>query len=84
MSKVHELKTWPQFFNPILRGEKTFEFRKNDRDFKKGDKLLLREYDPFYNSYTTRELLVLVSYILHGGQFEIPKGYVIIAIILPQ
>ncbi|WP_444812245.1 DUF3850 domain-containing protein, partial [Streptococcus canis] len=35
-----------EYFEAIMDGTKTFECRYNDRDFKVGDELLLREYDP--------------------------------------
>lgn len=40
----HLLKAWPQFFNPVYSGQKPFEIRKNDRNFKVGDILVLREF----------------------------------------
>lgn len=43
---THDLKCWPEFFDAIARGEKTFEVRKNDRGFQKGDRLRLLKYDP--------------------------------------
>ncbi|NEZ54976.1 DUF3850 domain-containing protein [Adonisia turfae] len=43
---THNLKSWPHHFWPVVRGEKPFEIRKNDRDFKVGDYLALQEYDP--------------------------------------
>lgn len=49
----HELKTWPIFYNAILDGTKTFECRKNDRDFKVGDTLVLKEFDPEAPVYTS-------------------------------
>ena len=43
---IHELKIWPEFYMPVVEGKKTFEIRKNDRDFKVGDELYLREWIP--------------------------------------
>lgn len=43
---IHELKVWPDLFRALKSGEKNFEFRKNDRDYKVGDELILYEYDP--------------------------------------
>lgn len=44
--KSHELKSWPEFFQKVLSKEKTFEFRRNDRDFQVGDYVTLLEYIP--------------------------------------
>lgn len=43
---VHELKVWPQFFRPLVTGERTFELRLDDRGYQAGDVLVLREWDP--------------------------------------
>ena len=43
---THDLKTWPEYFEPILTGRKTFEIRHDDRDFKTGHVLHLREWLP--------------------------------------
>jgi hypothetical protein len=40
---THELKCWPEFFKPIQSGEKTFELRRNDRNFHLNDILILKE-----------------------------------------
>lgn len=44
--KTHELKILPQYFKAVQNGSKTFELRKNDRRFKVGDTLILREWHP--------------------------------------
>lgn len=44
--RVHELKTWPEFFQAIVTGKKRFEFRKDDRGFTVGDCVLLYYWDP--------------------------------------
>lgn len=64
--KIHELKCWPDFFTPIADGSKTFDLRYNDRRFKVGDKLHLREYDDRKGTYTGREVTRRITYILEG------------------
>jgi hypothetical protein len=44
--KEHELKTWPESFNAIKDGRKTFDVRRADRDFQEGDVLILQEFIP--------------------------------------
>jgi hypothetical protein len=43
---THELKIWPVHFKNVMSGTKTFEIRKNDRAFQKGDAVVLKEYRP--------------------------------------
>lgn len=43
---VHKLKLFPEYFDAVANGIKTFEIRKNDRDYKVGDTLRLYEFDP--------------------------------------
>jgi hypothetical protein len=63
---THKLKSWPEFFEPVLQGSKRFELRRNDRDFQIGDTLILQEYEPNTNSYTGRELPMRIVYIMRG------------------
>jgi len=77
---VHKLKCWPQFFGQVRSGSKTFEVRKNDRPFKHGDYLLLQEWTTAESGYTGFETLVVVTYILEGGQFGVEPGFVVMAI----
>ena len=76
----HELKCWPEYFREMLYDRRKFEVRKNDRNFKCGDTLHLREWDPQIETYTGVELGVKVDYILQGGQFGIEPGYCVMSI----
>lgn len=42
--KVHELRLASMYFEDVASGKKSFELRKNDRNFKVGDTLRLKEY----------------------------------------
>lgn len=57
-------KIWPQYFDKIKSGDKTFELRLADWDCKAGDILVLQEWDPDTKNYTGRELTKTVSYVL--------------------
>ena len=60
----HRVKCWPQFFDPIVSGEKTHDLRRaDDRDFRIGDLLCLEEFDPKTNRYTGRQFKVKITYI---------------------
>lgn len=43
---IHQLKCDSKFFEDVASGKKTFEVRKNDRDFFVGDFLALNELTP--------------------------------------
>ena len=48
----HDLKIEPVYFEQKLYGHKPWEIRKNDRNYKEGDILQLREWEN--GSYTGR------------------------------
>ena len=70
--KVHELKSHPWFFESLLDGTKRFELRKNDRGFKVGDTLLLKEWKPKDEVYTGREVRARVLYLTEDSNFVQP------------
>lgn len=78
--KIHMLKIVPPYFDLIIARRKLWEYRLNDRDFKEGDFLHLKEWDPFKKDYSGRFMEVLVTYIAIGGRFGIPEGYCIMSI----
>ncbi|WP_348922050.1 DUF3850 domain-containing protein [Enterococcus rotai] len=77
--KVHDIKIKPKFLADIVSGVKTFEIRKNDRGYKKGDILNLQEFED--GSYTGNEIEVLVTYI---PDFPLPDDYVVMGIELVE
>lgn len=81
LAGVHVLKTWPKYFEAVYFGDKTFEVRRNDRNFQVGDTLLLREWDPETEDYTGRKLEVQVTYMTDVADMGVLKeGYVIMGI----
>ncbi|MBQ8288108.1 MAG: DUF3850 domain-containing protein [Clostridia bacterium] len=76
---IHQLKTIPKYFDDVISGKKSFEVRKNDRQFRENDLLALNEYDPDTNTYTGRSCVVYVDYILSAPEY-VKDGYVILSI----
>lgn len=76
---IHELKTLGVYFEEVWEGRKPFEIRNNDRDFKVGDSLVLKELDPCEGGavYTGRKIIVQVSYLT---DFEQKPGYVVLGL----
>lgn len=75
----HVLKCWTLSYQAIVDGLKSFEIRKNDRDYHVGDILTLQEWNPG-TKYTGRQTKVQVIWILYDG-FGLPEGYCIMSII---
>lgn len=76
---LHTLETDYIEFAATRRGDKRCEYRRNDRNYMEGDFLILREYFPSSQSYG-EELKVLVTHIMHGGRFGIPKDFCVMSI----
>lgn len=65
-----EKKAWPQLFQKILDGEKTFELRLNDFECRTGDILVLKEWDQKTQKYTGRVLEKKVTYVLRTKEVK--------------
>lgn len=59
-----EKKIWPEYFDSIVKGEKKFELRLADFECKKGDILVLKEWNPKTKKYTGRTIEKEVSYVI--------------------
>lgn len=77
---THKLKTWPKYFKEVWSGEKDFEVRKKDRDFKVGDTLHLVEFDPETELRSGSFIKKEIKYILDGGAFGIETGYCVLGL----
>ena len=78
MMKVHELKILKKYALPLITGHKTFEIRKNDRNFQTEDILHLKEIDDETKEYTGFEMFLKVIYIHQGLGLE--DGYVCMSV----
>lgn len=74
---THELKILPQFFEAVLSGAKTFEVRKDDRPYKVGDTLVLKETAA--HGFSGREKAAKVTYILRDNNY-VKEGFCIMGI----
>lgn len=77
LTKTHALKTWPEYYWPVVSGAKPFEIRKDDRGYKVGEYLQLNEYDPESGKYSGNSELFTVTYITDYAQ---QPGYVVMGI----
>ncbi len=77
---VHELKISPKYFEEVRKGFKTFELRKDDRNYKLCDLVTLKEYEN--GKYTGRELENLpITYILRDcPEYGLKEGYCILGL----
>lgn len=81
-----EKKAWPEYFQKIIDGDKTYDLRVADFECQPGDILVLKEWDPQTKKYTGRKIEKKVTYVGKTKNFnfwtqtEIEKyGYQIMA-----
>lgn len=81
MVKVHELKIVPEYFRAVKEGKKNFEIRKNDRNFKVGEYIDLREYSGD-KGYTGNRLCLKIVYMIESDWFPqgLKDGYCVLGI----
>ena len=76
---LHELKILPEYYEEVKAGNKTFEVRKNDRDYMKNDTLHLKAWDG--EKYLNRPPLERrITYILDNFPEALKEGYVILGL----
>ena len=90
---IHQLKTDPEMFDAVAAGTKTFEIRKNDRNYQVDDVLVLcktlftgAQMAPHPEKmsaalvYTGEIILAQVTHILHGPMYGLAEGWSIMSI----
>ena len=75
--KVHEVKLAAMYYDDVKDGKKTFELRKNDRNYKEGDKLHMLEFKD--GRHTGRTISADIVYLLEEYT-GLTEGYCILGI----
>ena len=79
MKKNHDLKCEAEYYDKVASGEKTFEIRFNDRNFKVGDTITLHR--SMSGVYAGQSLIVEITYILKDAEkYGLKEGFVILSI----
>ena len=86
MSRIVK-KMWPESYEAVLNGEKTYDLRLADWRVQPGDTILFREWDPKTKEYTGRKIEKRVGYVGKTKDWEVwPKedieryGYQVISL----
>lgn len=79
-SRVHEVKCWPQYYEAAVMGHKPFELRKNDRDYRIRDHLVLCAWDPMTQEFIGPRATFEITYILAGDGFVLGPDMCVLGI----
>lgn len=80
MNKEHHLKIAPKYFEEVRSRNKTFELRKNDRDFKAGDVVYLNEWTPDMGFSGNQEVFI-IGYVLDLNQWFNGSDFVVFSLL---
>ena len=81
----HNLKILPEYYLELVSGAKTFELRKDNRNYQIGDTVVFS----ILNSdgiITPSNTIWKITYVIRGGQYGLDKEYCIFSLIpvLPE
>jgi hypothetical protein len=84
---IHKLRCWPEPFEAAWRGDRTAEYREDDRNFQVGDILFEQEWTPTDRGqphgdgwFTGRVIRFVVTHVSREGPCGVPKGYVVLSV----
>lgn len=78
-SNKYQLNFDSKTFASLWNERKKVVIKPLDYDYKEGDILLIKEYDPFKNTYSGKQLKCLVTYVVKENEGMI-DGYAIMSI----
>lgn len=78
--KLHVLKIKEEYFNAILRGDKTFELRKNDRDYQVGDLVHFIKTDGYEYFDHSKDVYRIIYILKDVPEYGLDKVYCILGI----
>lgn len=85
--KLHELNIKHEYLVEVVMGRKTFELRKNDRDYQVGDLIRFIDIKQIDSDkcdcdiYIGKDTLYIITYVLKDvPQYGLDKDYCILAI----
>jgi ParB family chromosome partitioning protein len=80
--KLHTLKILPKYYLAVASGEKTFELRKNDRDYQVGDLIIFTDTDGTPYITPNKERIVFrITYILENvSEYGLDDEYCVLAL----
>ena len=77
---LHEIKLDIQFCDPVYNGIKTFEVRRNDRNYQKGDHIIFHPVGVLFHpvEHPITEKVYEITYVLEG--WGVQEGFCVFAI----
>jgi len=80
--RCHMLKSWREPFEAVRSGKKTHEIRVNDRDYRRGDLLVLCCWDHERQIYAEDcwPVVCRVTHLDQGGNWGLPDGMVVMSV----
>lgn len=81
MMKTHKIKILKDFADAVYAGDKTFEIRKNDRGYQKGDIVVFKAMeDTMFTipDHPINKTKYMITYVLNG--WGIKEDYVVFGI----
>lgn len=76
---IHALVTPKAYFDEVVNNERMADIKKDDRPYKKGDTIILQEYDADKKLYTGREVNLTITTIARNIPREgLRRGFVFI------